>query len=109
MNLPGIIVLIILILLAGINAIGGILYGYSGPFIAFIFYLIIAFLCWKKSHFQAAIIAGLFGFAVHLYEIFFSDINDANGINRGFLYVNLLLPILLIYFGYKANKVKDVP
>ena len=85
-----IVVLLILILLAGINALWVLLYGYSGAFLAFFFYMMVAFICWKKRHFQAAIMAGIFGFVIHLFEIFFSDIKNAIGLNRWFFYVNLL-------------------
>ena len=86
-----IITIIILFILMLSNAVWAVSSGYSGPFIAMIFYAFVMFLCWRKKHFQAGMIAGFLGFGIQ-------------GIYLAIFYINLIFPILLVYFSYKANQ-----
>ena len=99
-----IITIIILFILMLSNAVWTVSSGYAGPFIAMIFYALVAFLCWRKKHFQAGIIAGILGFGIHLYELIFRGIKELEGIYLAIFYINLIFPILLVYFSYKANQ-----
>jgi len=75
---------------------------YSSPLIALIFYALIAFLCWRRSHFQAGIIGGIIGSAVHIYELLSQGIIELRGFELGLFFINLTFPIPLIYFSYGA-------
>ena len=86
------------------NAVWTVSSRYSGPFIAMIFYAFVTFLCWRKKHFQAGIIAGFLGFSIHLYELIFQGIKELKGMNLIIFYLNLIFPVLLVYFAYKANQ-----
>lgn len=102
------ITVFILIVLSVINALWVLLSDFSGPLIGFIFYSVIALLCWRKKDYQAAVFAGIFGFAVHLYElIFFKTVNTEDFLTI-FLYLNLLLPLPLLYFGCRAKKMLKI-
>ncbi len=75
---------------------------YSGPFIALIFYLIITYFCWRKSHFQAGIIGGIIGLVIHIYEFIFQGTMALGKLESGFFFMNLIFPIPLIYFSFIA-------
>ena len=94
----------ILIVLAGINAVWAVIGEYSGPFIALFFYAFVTFLCWRRNHFQAGIIGGVFGLGIHVYELIFQDMGKLGGIELGLFCANIVLPIPLMYFSYKANR-----
>ena len=98
------ITIIILIVLVFSNVVWAVSSGYPGPFIAMIFYAIVAFLCWRKKHFQAGMIAGFLGFAIHLYELILRGIKELEGIYLAIFYINLIFPVLLLYFSYQANQ-----
>jgi hypothetical protein len=98
------ITIIILFILMLSNAAWVISSEYSGPFIAMIFYAFVTFLCWRKKHFQAGMIAGSLGFGIHLYELIFRGIKELEGIYLAIFYINLIFPILLVYFSYKVNQ-----
>ena len=97
----------ILVALAGINAIWAVTLEHSGPVIALLFYAFAAFLCWRRSHFQAGIIGGVFGLGIHVYELIFQGIGRLGGIELGLFCANIVLPILLMYFSYKAHREAD--
>jgi len=84
------------------NAVWVTISKYSGPLIALIFYAIIAFLCWKRRHFHAGIIGGIVGFGIHTYELIFQGLEELSGVILVLFFVNLILPILLIYFSYRV-------
>ncbi len=94
----------ILIVLAGINAVWAIIGEYSGPLMAVFFYTIVTLLCWRRSHFQAGIIGGVFGLGIHVYELIFQDMGRLNEIALVFFCANIILPIPLMYFSYKAHR-----
>ena len=98
------ITIIILFFLILSNAVWAVSSGYAGPFIAMILYALVAFLCWRKKHFQAGMIAGFFGFGIHLYELIFRGIKELEGIYLAIFYINLIVPILLVCFSYRANQ-----
>ena len=97
----------ILIVLAGINVVWAVSAEYSGPFIALFFYAFVTFLCWRRNHFQAGIIGGIFGLCIHVYELIFQDMGKLGGIELGLFYANIVLPIPLMYFSYKAFREVD--
>ena len=92
----------ILVVLVGANAIWTVISKHPGSLIALIFYALVAFLCWQRSHFEAGVIGGVLGLGIHLYELLFQGIEKLEGIDSGLFFLNLLLPILLICFGYRA-------
>jgi hypothetical protein len=94
----------ILIALVITNATWGATSGHSGPLIALSFYAVVAFLCWRWSHFQAGIIAGVAGVSIHAYELISWGLAELRALEVALLFVNLILPILLIYFSYKAYR-----
>jgi len=98
------ITIVILVILILSNAVWAVSSGYPGPFIAIIFYTLVTFLCWRKKHFQAGIIAGFLGFGIHLYELILRGIKELEGIYLAIFYINLIFPILLVYFSHKANQ-----
>lgn len=98
------ITIVILITLLSTNAVWAVISEYSGPFIAMIVYAFVTFLCWRKKHFQAGMIAGFLGFGIHLYELIFRGIKELEGIYLLIFYINLIFPILLVYFSYKVNQ-----
>jgi hypothetical protein len=94
----------ILIALVITNATWGATSGHSGPLIALSFYAVVAFLCWRWSHFQAGIIAGVAGVGIHAYELISWGLAELRALEVALLFVNLILPIPLIYFSYKAYR-----
>jgi hypothetical protein len=92
----------ILVLLGITNAVWVATSERKGPLIALVFYTFITLLCWRRSHFRAGIIGGIFGFGIHVYELISLGIGELDGVEPGFFFANLLLPILLTYFSYKA-------
>ena len=77
---------------------------YFGPIIALVLYGVIAFVFWRLKHFQAGIIAGILGFGFHIYELIVFGLADMRPLNLSLLLTNLLLPIPLVYFSYKAYR-----
>ena len=95
---------IILSVLIITNAIWVAVSGLSGPFIALGFYIIILFLCYYKQHYKAGIISGIMGFLVHILELVFYDLKELGGMEILFFILNLILPVAIIFFSYKADK-----
>ena len=77
---------------------------YPGSFIGVLFYGVMTFIFWRKSHFQAGIIGGIMGLVVHIYELIFNNITKLGLLDSGFFFINLILPLPLIYFSYKTYK-----
>jgi len=98
------LILGILIILIGLNAAWYIFSKQSGSLVALIFYSIIFFLCWRMLDFRAVIIAGLIGFGVHLYELVFLGLTAFQLLDTLLFYLNLVLPIPLAYFSYRAYR-----
>ena len=69
----GILTNIFLLSLVAVNAVWLIISMHGGSFIALIFYLIVSFLCLRYRHYQAGVIAGIFGFGVHIIEFLLAE------------------------------------
>jgi hypothetical protein len=68
-------------------------------------YGVVAYLCWHRNHFKAGIIAGIIGLGIHIYEIVSMGLEGLRVFECGFLIANLILPIPLIYFSYRASRI----
>ena len=99
----GIITIAFLLSLAIINSVWLIASSHGGPLIALAFYLVISFLCLKRQHFQAGVIAGILGFGIHIYELFVLGTSELIGIDKVYFYVNLILPIPITITSYLAS------
>jgi len=104
----GIITIAILLSLAGANAVWLIIRGHGGALIALVFYSVVSFLCLRRRHFGAGVIAGIFGFGIHLYELFAKGTTELIGIDQVLFYANLILPIPLTFTSYLASR-KETP
>ena len=96
----------ILLALVVINSAWVIESLHSGPVIGLITYGVLAYLCWHGNHFKAGIIAGIIGLGIHIYEIISMGMEGLIAFECGLLIANLILPILLIYFSYRANQIR---
>lgn len=103
-SLNKIIAISILIVLVIVNATWMIICKYPGPLMALIFYVFVAFLFWRKNDFRAGIIMGIIGLIIHVCELLLQGIADLGRLELVFFFANLLLPIPLIYFSYRAYK-----
>ena len=104
----GIITIVILFTLAGINAFWLIISGHGGALIALVFYFVVFVLCLRSRHFRAGVIAGILGFGIHIYELFVQGTTELIGIDQLLFYMNVILPIPLIFTSYLASR-KEVP
>ncbi len=100
----GIISIAFLISLAVANAVWLIVSWHGGAFIALAFYSVMSFLCLRRRHFQAGVIAGIIGFGIHIYELFVLGTSELVGIDHVFFYANLILPIPLTITSYLASR-----
>jgi hypothetical protein len=98
------VALLIILTLVIINAVWVTMCKSLGPAIALILYAFITFLFLRKNDFIAGIIIGIVGFIIHLQELIFQGIKELRGFEIAFFFINLVLPIPLIYFSYKAYK-----
>jgi hypothetical protein len=94
----------ILIVLVITNAVYVTITDYFGPIIALVLYGLVSFVFWRLKHCQAGIIAGILGFGVHIYEIIAFGLADIRTLTLSLLITNLLLPVPLVYFSYKAYR-----
>jgi len=99
----GIITIALLLSLVGVNAVWLIIRGHGGALIALVFYSVASFLCLRRQHFQAGVIAGIIGFGIHLFELFVKGTSQLIGIDQVFFYANLVLPIPLTITSYLAS------
>ena len=76
----------------------------SGASMAMILYAFILFFCWRMANYRAGVIAGLLGFGVHLYELLFDPPVDFLLLDWICFYLNLFLPLALVYFSYRAYR-----
>lgn len=104
----GIITIAVLLTLVGVNVVWLIASGHGGALIALIFYSVVSFLCIRSRHFNAGVIAGIFGFGIHLYELFVKGTAELTGIDQMFFYANLILPIPLTFTSFLASR-KEPP
>jgi hypothetical protein len=98
------ITLAILIVMVVMNAIWFAISLHSGASMAMVLYAFILFFCWRMSNYRAGVIAGLLGFAVHLYELVIETPTDFLWHDSVCLYLNLLLPLALVFFSYRAHR-----
>jgi hypothetical protein len=96
------IVISILFLLIITNIIWFTISKFQGPFIGLIFYGIIIFLYWKKGHYKAGVIGGFIGLGIHIYELLFKNLLGLSIFESSLFFINLILPIPLIYFSFKS-------
>ena len=94
----------ILVVLVTVNTAWKVASEYSGPLIALILYVVAAFLCWRRNHFQAGIIAGMAGLGIHIYELILWGVAGLGLLDLGLPLVNLIGTIPLMYFSYKAYR-----
>jgi len=99
------VTLSILLALVITNAIWVVVSEHSGPVIALVVYVFVAFLCWRRNHFQSGIIAGIVGICIHAYEFISWGLEGLIALDLGLLLANLILPIPLIYFSWRAYRV----
>jgi hypothetical protein len=104
----GIITVAFLLSLAGVNAVWLIMRGHGGALIALVFYSVVSFLSLRSRHFGAGVIAGIFGFGIHIFELFVKGTAELTGIDQLFFYANLILPIPLMFTSYLASR-KEPP
>jgi hypothetical protein len=104
----GIITIAFLLSLVGVNAVWLIIRGHEGVLIALVFYSVVSFFCLRSRHFGAGVIAGIFGFGIHIYELFVKGTTDLTGIDQVFFYANLILPIPITFTSYLASR-KEPP
>ena len=95
----------ILLALVAFNSAWAIESLHSGPVIGLIVYGVASYLYWYRNHLRAGIIAGIIGLGIHTYEIISMGMEELREFERGCLIANLILPILLIYFSYRANRI----
>ena len=98
------IVVISLVILIITNLLWSVLSRLSGPLIGLIFYVIIAYLCLIKKHFQAGIVGGILGFFIHAIEYIVNNVEDLNTMEHAFLLINIIFPLILLWFSYYAYK-----
>jgi len=103
-SLSGILTIALLLSLAGSNAIWLLVRWRGGVFIAFVFYAVVSFLCLKRHHFDAGVIAGILGFGIHAYEFFMPGTTEFVGMDRFLFYANLILPVPLAVISYLASR-----
>jgi hypothetical protein len=104
----GIITIALLLSLVGVNVVWLIIHGHGGALVALVFYSVVSLLCLRSRHFGAGVIAGVFGFGIHIYELFVKGTVELIGIDQVFFYVNLILPIPLTFTSYLAPR-KEPP
>ncbi len=102
----GVIAIVLLLALVGINAIWLSIRGHGGALIALAFYSAVSYLCLRSRHFGAGIIAGIFGFGIHLFELLAKGTTELIGIDQVFFFANLILPIPLAFTSYLASRME---
>lgn len=96
--------LLVVLILVATNALWVFVARYSGPLFALFFYSVITYLCWQQRHFRAGVIGGVGGFAIHAYELISRGMGELLGIESALFFINLIAPLALLYFSYRANK-----
>jgi hypothetical protein len=96
--------LVILAVLVVMNAVWFAVSLRSGASMAMILYAFIFFLCWRMADYRAGVITGLLGFGIHLYELLFDAPVYFLLLDSICFYLNLLFPIALVFFSYRAYR-----
>jgi len=98
------IALVVLLLLALINLIFLIVSKHSGPIAGFIVATAVAVHWWRKRDSLLIIIIAIIWIFIHIYEL----VVMGAGSQPVLFYLNLFLPILLLYCGLKEKRIKSV-
>jgi hypothetical protein len=101
-NISEIIILIILIILALCNLLFFIVSPYSGPIVGFIMAIAFAIHWWVKRNSTVIIAVAIIWFIVHIYELLTFGRTSFSVL----IYLNLLLPIPLLYFSLKRYQLR---
>ena len=96
-NIGEIIILIILIILALSNLLFFIVSPYSGPIVGFVMAIAFAIHWWVKRNSTVIIAIAIIWIFLHIYEL----LTFGTASFSVFIYLNLLLPIPLLYFSLK--------
>ena len=98
------IVLAVLILLALSNLIFFIVSSYSGPIVGFIVAAATSIHWWIKRDRILIIVIAIIWIFFHVYELVVMGASSQPVL----FYLNLLLPILLLYFGLRVKRIKSI-
>ena len=97
-------ILAVLVLLALINLVFFFVTLYSGPIVGFIVPTAIVFHWWRKRDSMLIAVMSIIWILFHVYEL----IAMGDGSHPFFFYLNLLLPILLLFCGLKEKKRRSI-
>lgn len=98
------ITVVILAILVVVNVAWAVMHMRPGILVALIIYAFAIFLCLKQKDFRAGIIIGAIGFLIHVVELIFRGIAWLGRIESAFFIINLILPLILVLFSYKAYR-----
>ncbi len=101
-NIGEIIILIILIVLASSNLLFFIVSPYSGPIVGFVMAIAFAIHWWVKRNSTVIIAVAIMWIFLHIYELLTFGTTSFSV----FIYLNLLLPIPLLYFSLKRHQLR---
>lgn len=102
-NRPKVFALVILIILVIVNAIWAAATRMPGAAVNVILYVLITYFFWHNDHYNTGITGGILASLLHLSEL----IRGAwvfEGVTPVMLILNIVLPILLVYFSFRAKK-----
>jgi len=85
-----------------INAVWAAISQYRGPLFALAVYVLAVYLSRQKGDYRAAFAIGTAGFVFHALELYFHGTAALRPAETVFFYMNLLLPVPLIYSSYKC-------
>jgi len=94
------IALVVLVLLALSNLIFFILSSHSGPIVGFIVAAVVAIHWWSKKDSILIMVMAIIWIFVHIYELVMIGASSV----PVFFYLNLRLPALLLYCGFKEKR-----
>jgi hypothetical protein len=98
------VVLAVLILLALSNLIFFIVSSYSGPIAGFVVAVVASIHWWRKRDSIFIIVIAIIWILFHIYEL----VAVGPSSQPVLFYLNLLLPILLLYFGLRMKRIKSI-
>jgi hypothetical protein len=98
------IVLAVLILLALSNLIFFIVSSHSGPIVGFVAAAAASIHWWRKRDSIFIIVIAIIWIFFHVYELIAVGASSQPVL----FYLNLLLPILLLYFGLRMKRIKSM-
>jgi hypothetical protein len=99
------ITLAVLMLLALSNLVFFVVSSHSGPIVGFIVATAAAIHWWKKRESMLIIVIAIIWIFFHIYELVVMGVSSLPVL----FYLNLLLPILLLYFGLKEKRQEGSP